>query len=172
MNQDEVDRLIAAWQKARPDLDFSPLSVLSRITRISKHLDIARRNAFADLETWGFDVLAALRRVGAPYQLSPGQLIQETMVTSGTMTNRLDRLEELGLINRTPDPADGRAIVVTLTKSGMKAVDAAMEELLNREREFLTMLNKSELSELSSLLREIAIPFDSAIDSATETEIN
>ena len=161
MNQDEVDRLITAWQKARPDLDFSPLSVLSRITRISKHLDIARRNAFAELDTWGFDVLASLRRVGAPYQMSPGQLIQETMVTSGTMTNRLDRLEELGLINRAPDPVDGRAIVVTLTKSGMKVVDSAMEELLSREREFLNMLSKSELNQLAALLREIAIPFDS-----------
>ena len=158
--KDEVDRLISAWQKARPDLDFSPLSVLSRITRISKHLDIARRNAFADLELWGFDVLASLRKVGAPYQLSPGQLIQETMVTSGTMTNRLDRLEELGLITRSPDPEDGRAIVVTLTKNGMKAVDEAMEELLNREREFLSALTKNERSELAALLRKFAIPFE------------
>ena len=157
---DEVDRLIAAWQKERPDLDFSPLAVLSRITRISKHLDIARRNAFASLETWGFDVLASLRRVGSPYQLSPGQLIQETMVTSGTMTNRLDRLEELGLITRTQDPNDGRGILVTLTKAGAKAVDSAMEDLLSREREFLKGLSKSEQSALAALLRELALPFD------------
>ena len=157
---DEVDRLIAAWQKERPDLDFSPLAVLSRVTRISKHLDIARRNAFASLDTWGFDVLASLRRVGSPYQLSPSQLIQETMVTSGTMTNRLDRLEELGLITRTQDPNDGRGILVTLTKSGAKAVDNAMEDLLSREREFLKSLNKSEQSALASLLRELALPFD------------
>lgn len=159
-NEDEVDRLIAAWQKERPDLDFSPLSVLSRITRISKHLDIARRNAFADLDTWGFDVLASLRRVGDPYQLSPGQLIQETMVTSGTMTNRLDRLEELGLITRSQDPADGRGSVVTLTKAGVKAVDTAMEDLLSREREFLKSLNKADLNELSALLRALSIPFE------------
>ncbi len=159
-DKDEVDRLIAAWQKERPDLDFSPLAVLSRITRISKHLDIARRNAFAELETWGFDVLASLRRVGDPYQLSPGQLIQETMVTSGTMTNRLDRLEELGLITRTQDPSDGRGSLVTLTKAGAKAVDSAMEDLLSRERELLKMLNKSEQSELASLLRELAIHFE------------
>ena len=159
-DKDEVDRLIAAWQKERPDLDFSPLAVLSRITRISKHLDIARRNAFAELETWGFDVLASLRRVGDPYQLSPGQLIQETMVTSGTMTNRLDRLEELGLITRTQDPSDGRGSLVTLTKAGAKAVDSAMEDLLSRERELLKMLNKGEQSELASLLRELAIHFE------------
>lgn len=162
--RDEVDRLIAAWQKERPDLDFSPLAVLSRITRISRHLDIARRNAFADLETWGFDVLASLRRVGAPYQLSPGQLIQETMVTSGTMTNRLDRLEELGLITRSQDPVDGRAIVVTLTKSGMRAVDSAMEDLLSREREFLLGLNKNDQENLANLLRELEIPFEKSND--------
>jgi DNA-binding MarR family transcriptional regulator len=160
-NRDEVDGLIAAWEKERPDLDFSPLAVLSRITRISKHLDIARRNAFADLDTWGFDVLASLRRVGEPYQLSPGQLIQETMVTSGTMTNRLDRLEELGLITRSQDPEDGRGSVVTLTKAGAKAVDTAMEDLLSREREFLKSLNKSELNELAALLRALSIPFES-----------
>jgi len=161
---DEVDRLIAAWQKERPDLDFSPLAVLSRITRISKHLDIARRNAFASLDNWGFDVLASLRRVGTPYQLSPGQLIQETMVTSGTMTNRLDRLEELGLITRTQDPNDGRGILVTLTKAGAKAVDSAMEDLLNRERELLKVLNRSEQNELADLLRELlqelSLPFE------------
>ena len=160
-NRDEVDGLIAAWEKERPDLDFSPLAVLSRITRISKHLDIARRNAFADLDTWGFDVLASLRRVGEPYQLSPGQLIQETLVTSGTMTNRLDRLEELGLITRSQDPEDGRGSVVTLTKAGAKAVDTAMEDLLSREREFLKSLNKSELNELAALLRALSIPFES-----------
>ena len=159
-DKDEVDRLIAAWQKERPDLDFSPLAVLSRITRISKHLDIARRNAFAELETWGFDVLATLRRVGDPYQLSPGQLIQETMVTSGTMTNRLDRLEELGLITRTQDPDDGRGSLVTLTKAGAKAVDSAMEDLLGRERELLKVLNKGEQADLAALLRELAIHFE------------
>ena len=162
--RDEVDRLIAAWQKERPDLDFSPLAVLSRITRISKHLDIARRNAFADLDNWGFDVLASLRRIGDPYQLSPTQLMQETMVTSGTMTNRLDRLEELGLITRTQDPDDGRGILVTLTKSGAKAVDSAMEDLLDRERGFLKNLSKGDLNNLAQLLRELAIPFDESLE--------
>jgi len=142
--KDEVDRIINAWEKERPDLDFSPLAILSRISRISRQLDIARRNAFADLENWGFDVLAALRRVGAPYQLSPSQLMQETMVTSGTITNRLDRLEELDLIKRNPDPNDGRGIIVTLTKSGMRTVDKAMEDLLSRERELIKSLTKNE----------------------------
>jgi DNA-binding MarR family transcriptional regulator len=158
--RDEVDRLIADWKRARPDLDLSPLEVLSRITRIARHLDIARRNAFAELDNWGFDVLAALRRSGEPHQLTPGQLIQETMVTSGTMTNRLDRLEELNLITRKADPRDGRGSLVTLTKSGMNAVDRAMEDLLGREREFLKTLSKAELKELAAYLSSIAAPFD------------
>ena len=145
--RDEVDRLIAAWKAQRPDLDLSPLGVLSRITRISRHLDIERRNAFADLDTWGFDVLASLRRAGAPYQLSPSQLMQETLVTSGTMTNRLDRLEELDLITREQDPSDGRGSLVTLTKAGVRAVDTAMEELLGRERNFLAPLSSDEKKE-------------------------
>lgn len=158
--RDEVDRLVAAWKTQRPDLDFSPLEVLSRITRIARHLDIARRNAFADLDTWSFDVLAALRRAGAPYQLSPGQLMQETMVTSGTMTNRLDRLEEHSLITRQPDPEDGRGSLVTLTKSGMRAVDTAMEELLKRESEILRNMTKAEQAKLAASLSEIEAPFD------------
>ena len=158
--RDEVDRLVAAWRRERPDLDVSPMEVLSRITRIARHLDIARRKAFADLDTGGFDVLASLRRAGAPYQLSPGQLIQETMVTSGTMTNRLDRLEELHLITRRSDPKDGRGSLVTLTKSGMQAVDTAIEELLKRESEILGSLSKTELTQLASALSSIEGPLD------------
>ena len=159
-NRDEVDRLIAAWKRERPDLDLSPLAVLSRITRIARHLDIARRDAFADLETWGFDVLAALRRAGAPHQLSPGQLMQETMVTSGTMTNRLDRLEELQLITREQDPDDGRGSLVTLTKSGVRAVDAALEGLLENERKLLGTLTAKDRELLADLLRKLVTEFD------------
>jgi DNA-binding MarR family transcriptional regulator len=157
--RDEVDRLIAAWKLERPDLNLSPLAVLSRITRISRQLDITRRNAFADLETWGFDVLAALRRAGSPYQLSPSVLMSETLVTSGTMTNRLDRLEELELITRKPDPNDGRGSLVTLTKTGMRAVDAALEELLGGEEEILSSLTKEEQLELARLLSKLVNAF-------------
>lgn len=159
-NRDEVDRLIAAWKRERPDADLSPLSILSRITRIARHLDLARRDAFADLETWGFDVLAALRRAGAPHTLSPSQLMQETMVSSGTMTNRLDRLEELKLITRQPDPSDGRGSLVTLTALGMKKVDEALDQLLKSERAFLTDLNSTEQAELADLLSRLAANFD------------
>ena len=89
---------MAAWQAERPDLDVRPMQVLSRISRLARHLDRERRSAFAahDLESWEFDVLAALRRQGAPYELSPGALLRATLVTSGTMTNRIDRLEQAG----------------------------------------------------------------------------
>jgi DNA-binding MarR family transcriptional regulator len=159
-NRDEVDRLIAAWKRERPDLDLTPLSVLSRITRIARHLDIARRDAFGDLENWGFDVLAALRRAGAPHQLSPGQLMQETMVTSGTMTNRLDRLEELHLITREQDPDDGRGSLVTLTKAGIRAVDSALEDLLENERKLLKALSAKDRDTLAELLSTLVTEFD------------
>ena len=108
--RDEVDRIVAAWGRERPDLDTGPLEVLSRVTRLARHLDLARRGAFArhGLETWAFDVLSALRRAGEPYRLSPGVLLTQTLVTSGTMTNRIDRLVEHGLVRRRPSPDDRR----------------------------------------------------------------
>src|SRR6478609_3339271 len=105
---DEVDLLVAAWRRERDDLDLAPVEVFSRIGRLARLLDRARRQAFTAhrIEPWEFDVLAALRRAGAPYELSPGRLLHETLVTSGTMTNRVDRLAERGLVARLPDPAD------------------------------------------------------------------
>ena len=101
---DEVDQLVEEWHAQRPDLDVAPLQVLSRIWRLARHLDRARATAFAvhGLEPWEFDVLSSLRRQGPPYRLSPGNLLRATMVTSGTMTNRIDRLEASGLVRRAP----------------------------------------------------------------------
>lgn len=154
---DEVAELVAAWRRERPDLDIAPLEVLSRITRLARQLDIARRAAFAEhgLETWGFDVLAALRRAGAPYQLTPGQLIHENLVTSGTITNRLDRLESDGLLARYPDPSDGRGTLVRITAQGIKVIDAALASLLQREKELLKSLKPEEQSTLANLLSSI-----------------
>src|SRR5699024_1045261 len=106
--QDEVDRIVAAWARERPDLPTGALSVFSRISRLARHLDRARRTAFAahDLEVWEFDVLTALRRAGAPYQLTPGTLMNQTLVSSGTMTNRIDRMVAHGLVHRAADPID------------------------------------------------------------------
>ena len=140
--QDEVDRLVEAWNTERPDLDVSPLQVLSRVSRLARHLDRARRAVFADhdLESWEFDVLTALRRAGSPYQLSPGRLLRATLVTSGTMTNRIDRLAAAGLVERHPDPQDKRGVQVRLTDAGRRRVDAAFADLLEREQAILDVL--------------------------------
>ena len=160
---DEVDRIVGAWQGQRPDLDFSPLEVLSRVDRLSRHLDRARKSAFrrSDLESWEWDVLSALRRAREPFQLSPKQLLQQTLVSSGTMTNRIDRLVKRGLVRREADPDDGRSILVTLTDSGRTRVDAAITRLVDAETELLGALSRSEQERLAGLLRKLSIGFDS-----------
>ncbi|MFD8598638.1 MarR family winged helix-turn-helix transcriptional regulator [Kitasatospora sp. NPDC059646] len=162
--EDEVDRLVAAWRRERPDLDVEPLEVLSRVSRLARHLDRARRIAFAEhgLEPWEFDVLTALRRAGDPYQLSPGQLLTQTLVTSGTMTNRIDRLTTKGLVVRLPDPDDRRGVLVRLTDAGRDKADQALAGLLAHEREILARLAPTQRGELASLLRQLVIPFDRA----------
>src|SRR5579863_471708 len=160
--RDEVDDLTAAWRLQRPDLDVEPLHVLSRVSRLARHLDIARRAAFADhgLEAWEFDVLSALRRAGPPFQLTPGALLRATLVTSGTMTNRIDRLAAAGLVRREPDPRDRRGVLVTLSEQGKAAVDAALTDLLNREQSLLAGLDAGERETLASQLRTLLAPFD------------
>ncbi|GAA1882624.1 MarR family winged helix-turn-helix transcriptional regulator [Lapillicoccus jejuensis] len=159
---DEVDRIVGAWERERPDLDASPLHVLSRISRLARHLDLARGTAFArhGLEGWEFDVLSALRRSGEPYQLSPGQLVTQTLVTSGTMTNRVDRLAARGFVERHPDSRDRRGVLVALTPSGREVVDAALADLLDRERDLLRDLPPREREALTSTLRVLLQPFD------------
>jgi DNA-binding MarR family transcriptional regulator len=159
---DEVDEIVARWQSERPDLDVSPLQVLSRVSRLARHLDRARRAAFAahGLETWEFDVLSALRRQGPPYQLSPGGLIRATLVTSGTMTNRIDRLAETGLVSRRRDPQDKRGVLVQLTGDGLKTVDDAFAALLASEEALLTGLDEDQQGRLAGLLRILLAPFD------------
>ena len=153
--RDEVDTIVEAWHRERPDLDVAPMEVLSRISRLARHLDRLRANAFSahDLESWEFDVLAALRRSGPPYRLSPGQLLRETLVTSGTMTNRVDRLAARGLAARQDHPEDRRGVLVQLTQAGKDAVDAAMAELLTAERGILAALDVSEHDQLTRSLR-------------------
>lgn len=160
--EDEVDRLVAAWQAERPDLDVRPLQVLSRVSRLARHLDRARRAVFAahQVEPWEFDVLTALRRAGFPYQLSPGQLLRATLVTSGTMTNRIDRLAAAGLVERHPDPQDKRGVQVRLTEAGLTRVDAAFADLLGREQAILEALTPDQRETLAVLLRTLLIPFD------------
>jgi DNA-binding MarR family transcriptional regulator len=159
--EDEVERLVGGWRRVLPGVDVSPLEVLSRVARLARHLDRQRTLVFArhDLETWTFDVLSALRRADGQ-QLSPGQLLAQTLVTSGTMTNRIDRLEERGLVRRRPDPTDARSVRVQLTASGRRRVDSALEDLAAREDAILGTLDASERATLAALLRRVVAPFD------------
>jgi DNA-binding MarR family transcriptional regulator len=159
---DDVEAIVSAWRRERPDLDVTPLEVLSRVTRLARHLDRARSTAFTahDLEVWEFDVLAALRRAGEPYQLSAGSLGAQTLVTSGTMTNRIDRLEARRFVQRLPDPRDGRAVMVRLTPAGRERVDTALADLLDRERAILATLTSPDQVALAGLLRRVLTPFE------------
>ena len=176
---DEVDGLVEAWARELPDLDLGPVAVFSRISRLARHLDLARREAFTaeGIESWEFDVLAtfmqrlltpgefdvlaALRRAGEPYELSPGRLLRETLVTSGTMTNRVDRLAARGLVERNPDPADRRGVLVRLTPEGRAHVDSAFTALLQAEHELLDGVPDRDRERLASLLRSLLAPFSS-----------
>src|SRR6476620_770970 len=164
---DEVDELVLAWRRERDDLDLAPVEVFSRISRRGRLLDLARRQAFTAhrIEPWEFDVLAALRRAGAPYQLSPGRLLHETLVTSGTMTNRVDRLAGRGLVDRLPDPGDRRGVLVRLTAQGKSTVDAAFEELLAHERDLLAALPAGDRATLATLLKVLMTPLGGTGDS-------
>ncbi len=160
--RDEVDDLVAGWSAELPDEDLTPMQVLSRVSRLARHLDRARRAAFGahGLEPSGFDVLSALRRTGPPYQLSPGALLRATLVTSGTMTNRIDGLASAGLVRREPDPQDKRGVLVKLTERGRAAVDAALTDLLTGERELLAALARGQQDQLAALLRILLAPLD------------
>jgi DNA-binding MarR family transcriptional regulator len=160
VERDEVDELVEAWHRERDDLDLAPVEVFSRISRLARLLDKERREAFSahEVETWEFDVLAALRRAGRPYQLSPGALLRQTMVTSGTMTNRVDRLARRGLVERSPDPADRRGVLVRLTVTGKRTVDGAFETLLARERALLSDLAPEDRGRLVELLKGLMAP--------------
>ena len=159
--EDEVDRLVRGWRRALPEVDISPLEVLSRVSRLARHLDRQRTVVLArhDLEIWSFDVLSALRRAEPPH-LSPGQLLAQTLVSSGTMTNRLDHLEGWGLVRRRPDASDGRSVRVHIAAAGRRRVDSALADLVEREQAILGSLDDTERKELSALLRRVVAPFD------------
>jgi DNA-binding MarR family transcriptional regulator len=159
---DEVDQLVAAWRAERPDVDVGPLEVFSRVSRLAVFADRERRAAFSahDLEAWSFDVLAALRRTGPPYALSPGALLRATLVTSATMTHRVDRLEAAALVTRAPDPADRRGVSVALTAAGRERVDAALADLVHAEASILESLTGGERTELAALLRRLLRPLE------------
>ncbi|MDQ1175758.1 DNA-binding MarR family transcriptional regulator [Microbacterium sp. SORGH_AS 421] len=153
---DEVDLLIDAWSQLLPDVDLTPLDVMSRLRRAAFHLSKLRAKAFAsaDIAVWEFDVLAVLRRAGT--ELSATRLITATMIGSAAMTNRLDKLAERGLVNRRPNPSDGRAILVAITAEGIERVDAAMTELVRLEADALRDVSRHDQALLASALRVLA----------------
>jgi len=154
---DEVDEIVAAWRRERPDLDVAPLEVLSRVSRLAAVLDERRADAFVEhgLQAHEFDVLAALRRNGEPFELTAGELCTLTHVTSGTMTSRLDRLSTRKFVSRHPDPTDGRLVRVRLTPTGRRRLDASFAALLDTERELLGRLAESKRDALVDALRDL-----------------
>ncbi|MGO1545140.1 MAG: MarR family winged helix-turn-helix transcriptional regulator [Gulosibacter sp.] len=156
---DAVDAIVREWSTVRSDLDATPLEVFSRIKRIAKQLDLLRRQSFAQagLEPSEFDVLSALRRSGEPFALTPKQLLASNLVSSGTMTNRIDRLVRRGLVTREDDPADGRSILVRITALGSEIVDKAIDILLLEEEALLAGVDRDDVDALSRGLRVLAI---------------
>ncbi|WP_125132721.1 MarR family transcriptional regulator [Microbacterium sp. 10M-3C3] len=157
---DEVDLLIDAWSSRLPDVDLTPLDVMSRLRRASLRLAKLRAAAFAGagLAAWEFDVLAALRRAEAPHEMNPAQLIEATMIGSAAMTNRLEKLHGRGFIERRPNEYDRRSILVRLTSEGADRVDAAMTELVRREAEELRRLSPADQAALARILRRLVEP--------------
>jgi DNA-binding MarR family transcriptional regulator len=157
--RDEVDEIVAAWRRERPDLQVDVMQVLSRVSRLASRHATTRDAAFAahGLGAFEFDVLAALRRAGKPYQLTPGELSRSTHVTSGTMTHRIARLVERELVTRDNHPSDGRAAIVSLTGTGLAVVDAALSDLLVSEERLLIDLPQPDREKLATLLRALLL---------------
>jgi len=157
--QDGVDRIIEQWRRERPELDHSPIGVIGRISRLARELEQRLEPVYREhgLEPGWHDVLATLRRSGPPYELRPSELTGTLMLTSSGTTKRLDRLEQAGLIARTPDPEDRRGTLITLTPAGRGLVDSTVEAHLENERQLLSALTESELSRLADLLRKLQL---------------
>jgi DNA-binding MarR family transcriptional regulator len=162
MESDPVDKILAQWQRERPDLDVSPMGIIGRMGRLAKHLERAIQETFSEfgLTIGEFDVLAALRRSGQPYQLSPTELFNTLMVSSGTMTHRIDRLEQAELVKRIPDLSDRRGTRIELTDRGFNVIEKAVEAHVINEHRVLSVLEASERKALTQLLRKLLVSFE------------
>lgn len=162
MASDSVDMILAQWQRERPDLDVSPMGVIGRMGRLAKHFEHAIQDTFSQfgLNVREFDVLATLRRSGDPYQLSPTALFNTLMVSSGTMTHRVDQLEQGGLVKRIPDPSDRRGTLITLTEEGFNLIEKALEAHVANEHRILSVLKQSERELFIVLLRKLLTSFE------------
>lgn len=155
---DAVDRITRQWTDVRPDLDSSPIGVVGRVSRLSRLIDrrLAENFARHGLENWMYDVLATLRRTGEPYELTAGDLVRQTMVTTGAVTNRIDRLEQRGLVERAAAD-DRRKVIVRLTPEGLALVDRVVVDHLAAERAILADLSPRQQRDLARLLRSVLL---------------
>ncbi len=157
MKSDLIDTLISQWSNERPDLDASAMGVVGRILRLA-HLLQRRGEVILEpfnLTMWQFDVLATLRRVGKPFRLSPTQLMHEVMLSSGAMTNRIDRLETAGFVKREPDSSDRRGLQIALTAKGLELINRAIEARLEDAEDVVQFLNHRDRHSLAPLLRKL-----------------
>ena len=155
---DVVDRIIGQWNRERPDVDVSPLEVIGRVSRLSRLVDRVLAENFAKyaIEAWMFDVMATLRRSGEPYELAAGQLVSQTMVTTGAMTNRIDRLEQRGLVERVAAP-DRRKVIVRLTPQGLGLVNEVIASHMEAEEQILAGLSANQRRQLASQLKSVLL---------------
>jgi DNA-binding MarR family transcriptional regulator len=156
--RDSVDRITSQWNAVRPDVDVSPISVVGRVSRLSRLVDrrLAENFARHGIENWMYDVLATLYRSGEPYELMAGDLVRQTMVTTGAITNRIDRLEQRGLVERASTD-DRRKVIVRLTKPGRDLVEEVVVTHLATERDILAALSPRQQQNLASLLRSVLL---------------
>lgn len=166
MEQDYVDYIRAQWTRENPELDTAPMGIVGRISRISQHLDQKLQHNYSRFGLNGgeFDVLATLRRAGLPFQMTPTQLFSSLMLSSGAMTNRLDRLEKLGLIKRAPNPNDRRGILVILTDKGVELMDSAYPAHIENEDQMIASLSNTERETFTKLLRKMLLSFEGNIE--------
>jgi len=159
---DRVDRIVAQWNRERPELDVAPMALLGRLKRLQIHIAQAMEKTWSryGLNGAAFDVLATLRRSGPPFRLSPGDLLAATMVTSGTMTHRIDQLVKSGLVARTPNPADGRGFLISLTDEGLRVIEEAVTAHVETQQGMVAGLSQTEREDLDRLLKTYLATFE------------
>lgn len=152
---DHVDRVLEQWAEERPDLDVSSMAVIGRLSRVSRMINAELRRTFSahGLDGASFDVLATLRRSEPPHRLTPAELMRAAMVTSGAITQRLDRLETRGLVTRTPSESDGRGVYVALTEEGRAIIDVALPDHVETQDRLVAGLTRTEQDALADALR-------------------
>jgi len=159
---DKVDKVIEQWSQARPDLDVSAMGLVGRFKRITQHLSQEMTKTFAEhgLNPASFDVLATLRRSGSPYALSPNDLLATMMVTSGTMTNRIDQLSKAGLVERVKNPDDARSVIISLTQQGFAIIDAAVTDHVATQDRLTSVFTADEQESINLLLKKFLHSFE------------